>query len=103
MSSTTATESPVQVHVGIIHQVRDGCEAEFESGIGEFFGTSAQQPSVCGAHLIRPIAGTGSRWTVTRNLGLAVIYAHLAPQTFVRETGPAEHIDFLELTARFRF
>lgn len=44
-----------------------------------------------------------SEWTVTRNLGLAAIYTHLAPQAFIRETGPAEPIDFLELTARFRF
>lgn len=61
MSSMAASESPGQVHVAIVRMVRDGCEVEFESRIGGFFGASAQQPGVCGAHLIRPIAGTGSR------------------------------------------
>jgi hypothetical protein len=43
-----------------------------------------------------------SEWVVNRSLSFTAIYAHSFPQVFLEETGPAEEIRFLELTARFR-
>lgn len=42
-------------------------------------------------------------WELNRHLVLTAIYTHFFPGAFIRETGPAEDIDFHELTATFRF
>ncbi len=44
-----------------------------------------------------------SEYAVTDRVTLTAIYTHLAPGDFIRATGPAENIDFLELTLQFRF
>src|SRR5438105_14279344 len=49
------------VHVAIMRVVRPGHEQEFETLVGRFFEEAARQPGVCGAYLIRPIAGTHAR------------------------------------------
>lgn len=49
------------VHVAILRKVRRGREAEFESQIARFFQEAGQQPGVCGAYLIRPVAGSEAR------------------------------------------
>jgi len=40
---------------------------------------------------------------VTRNLSLGLVYTHVFPGSFIKDTGPSEDIDFVELTARFLF
>jgi antibiotic biosynthesis monooxygenase (ABM) superfamily enzyme len=47
------------VHIVILRQVRAGREAEFERQVASFFKESAGESGVCGAYLIRPIAGAG--------------------------------------------
>ncbi|MEO1191373.1 MAG: alginate export family protein [Pseudomonadota bacterium] len=42
-------------------------------------------------------------WQITRELDVAAIYTHLEPGSFIRQTGSDDPIDFVELTARFRF
>lgn len=49
------------VHVAIMRVVRPGREREFEVQIERFFQEAARQPGVCGAYLIRPIAGSNAR------------------------------------------
>lgn len=44
-----------------------------------------------------------SEWAVSERFAFTAIYAHLQPEAFIRETGPAEPVRFLELTGRFRF
>jgi hypothetical protein len=44
-----------------------------------------------------------AEWTLDRNWSGTIIYSHLRPQDFLRETGPSETIDFFEVTVRFRF
>lgn len=44
-----------------------------------------------------------SEWAINRNISATAIYTHVSPKDFVRQTGPAGAIDFIELTARFRF
>lgn len=56
----SAAESPQEVHVAILRKVREGRESEFESRIRQFFGAAERQPGVCGAYLIRPMAGADS-------------------------------------------
>lgn len=58
-SLTPATTE--MVHVAIMRIVRPGREREFEALIGKFFEEAARQPGVCGAYLIRPIAGSQTR------------------------------------------
>jgi antibiotic biosynthesis monooxygenase (ABM) superfamily enzyme len=41
--------------------VRPGSERQFEELIGKFFEEAVRQPGVCGAYLIRPIAGSTTR------------------------------------------
>lgn len=49
------------VHVAVLRKIRLGREAEFEAQIAAFFNEAARQPGVCGAYLIRPIAGSDAR------------------------------------------
>jgi hypothetical protein len=59
MSTVAAIESPRPlVHVAILRKVRKGREAEFEAKLTAFFEEAARQPGVCGAYLIRPVAGS---------------------------------------------
>jgi antibiotic biosynthesis monooxygenase (ABM) superfamily enzyme len=53
--------APEMVHVAVMRVVRSGQERKFEALIQKFFEDAARQPGVCGAYLIRPIAGSHSR------------------------------------------
>jgi hypothetical protein len=44
-----------------------------------------------------------SEWTVNRHLGFTAIYTHFSPRRFLEQTGPSDAVEFVELTARFRF
>lgn len=48
------------------------------------------------------ISGT-AEWQAHRHLLLTLVYTHVFPGGFIRETGAHEEIDFVELTARFQF
>jgi alginate export protein len=65
-------------------------------------------------NLIRAPEGSRSRyvgsaisltadWQMNRHLNLTMIYAHFFPGSFLRETGSAEPIDFIELTLSLTF
>jgi hypothetical protein len=42
-------------------------------------------------------------WDVNGNLALTAIYSHFRPGAFIRDTGPASDIDYVELTAQAKF
>lgn len=42
-------------------------------------------------------------WAATTHLDFTAIYTHLEPGPFIRQTGEKKAVDFVELTARFRF
>ncbi|MBM0108546.1 alginate export family protein [Steroidobacter sp. S1-65] len=44
-----------------------------------------------------------SEWTVNRHFSFTAIYTHFSPRRFLEQTGPSEAVDFVELTARFKF
>ncbi|MGH8658518.1 MAG: alginate export family protein [Gammaproteobacteria bacterium] len=65
-------------------------------------------------NLIRSPEGSRSRyvgsgisltadWQINRHLNLTTIYAHFFPGSFLRETGSAEPIDFVEFTLSLPF
>ena len=45
------------------------------------------------------VSGT-ARWQVHRSLLLTLVYTHVFPGEFIRETGPHRDIDFVEVTAK---
>jgi antibiotic biosynthesis monooxygenase (ABM) superfamily enzyme len=53
------SRGPSPVHVVILRRVRAGREAEFERRVTSFFEEAASETGVCGAYLIKPIAGSG--------------------------------------------
>jgi antibiotic biosynthesis monooxygenase (ABM) superfamily enzyme len=62
MAAGSSDSSSLQpVHVAILRTVREGSEGEFERRVAEFFAEAANQPGVCGAYLIRPVAGSMRR------------------------------------------
>ena len=67
-----------------------------------------------GGGLVRSVGGSAARcvataasltseWLASPHWRLSFAYTHLSPKTFLEETGPAESVDFIELTARCRF
>jgi len=55
------------------------------------------------ARFVATAVSLTSEWEIDRNWTLTAIYTHFHPEKFLEETGPSESVDFLELTARFRF
>lgn len=50
----------MSIHLAVTRRVRPGCEDEFERAVREFFRASFV-PGVQGAHLLSPLAESGSR------------------------------------------
>ncbi len=55
------------------------------------------------ARFVASSVALGGECTINRHWSCTIIYTHLRPETFLKETGPSENVDFFELTARFRF
>lgn len=52
---------------------------------------------------VGPALSASLDWTPNRYASVGLIYTHGFPGPFVRDTGPSDDIDFVELTLRFRF
>lgn len=66
-------------------------------------GAVLRSPGTSEARFVASAFSINSDWSINRNLGFTAIYAHLRPGAFIRESGPAKPVRFLELTVRFRF
>lgn len=55
------------------------------------------------AHYVATELSVNATWQITRSLSLTAIYSHSFPGRFIRETGPSQPIDFIELTFRMLF
>jgi hypothetical protein len=53
--------------------------------------------------LVATALSVTAEWKFNRNLSFAAIYTHFSPRQFLEQTGPAEAVDFVDLSARFRF
>jgi antibiotic biosynthesis monooxygenase (ABM) superfamily enzyme len=51
----------VAIHVAIIRRVRQGCEAEFEEALRDFFRSSLADTGVLGVHMLTPPPNSGTR------------------------------------------
>jgi hypothetical protein len=55
------------------------------------------------SHFVATGLSVNSEWSIGRQWYLTAIYTRVSPQQFLKETGPAEKVDFIELTTQFRF
>ncbi len=55
------------------------------------------------ARFVNTAVSAQATYAINDAVSLEAIYTHSEPQTFIADTGPAEPIDFLELTLRVRF
>ena len=55
------------------------------------------------ARFVATALSINSEWSLNRNVSVTAIYTHFSPREFLEHTGPARAIEFIELTARFRF
>jgi hypothetical protein len=56
-----------------------------------------------GERLVATALSLASEWSVNRHFTFTAIYSHFSPRRFLERTGPGRAVDFVELTARFRF
>ena len=55
------------------------------------------------ARFVASALSLNSEWAIGRHWTLTAIYTRVSPEQFLEETGPAEDVDIIELTARFRY
>lgn len=55
------------------------------------------------AHYVGSAVSLTADWQINRHLNLTTIYVHAFPGQFIRDTGPAESIDFIETTLTLTF
>ena len=62
-----------------------------------------RDPGGSEAHFVNTSVSAGASWNVNEQFELAVIGTHSSAGRFIKETGPAEDIQFVEFTAQFNF
>ncbi len=101
------------VHPGLTLQplsnVTLGVDVDFfwrlsrEDGVYEPSGRLLRDGTGSEARYVSTLVSGVARWQVNRHLLLTLVYTHVFPGEFIRETGPHEDIDFVEVTARLLF
>jgi hypothetical protein len=76
---------------------------ETEDGLYSPSGRLIRAPQGSDERFVASTFSLNSEWKVNRHTTLTVIYSHLKPRAFLRDTGPADSTDFIELTAQFKF
>jgi hypothetical protein len=74
-----------------------------EDGVYDPAGSILRDGSGSDARYVSTLVSGTLEWQPFRRLGFSLVYTHVFPGRFVRETGPHESIDFVEVTARLRF
>ena len=74
-----------------------------EDGIYGPSGNLIRSPEGSRSRYVGSAISLTADWQINRHLNLTTIYAHFFPGSFLRETGPAEPIDFIELTLSLTF
>lgn len=62
-----------------------------------------REPGESTAHFVNTSVSAGAIWQVNTNVRLAAIATYSSAGRFIKETGPAEDIRFIELTAQYAF
>ena len=74
-----------------------------EDGIYGPSGNLIRSPEGSDSRYIGSAISLTADWQLNRHLNLTTIYAHFFPGSFLRETGSAEPIDFIEFTLSLTF
>ncbi|MFY0310459.1 alginate export family protein [Leisingera sp. D0M16] len=76
---------------------------EAEDGVYAPSGQLIRGPSGSGERFVGSALSVSSNYLLADNLSFAAVYTHFFPGGFLRETGPAEDVDFFELTLQYKF
>lgn len=76
-----------------------------ETGDGVYSpsGRILRRPSDTNARFVGSAVSLNANWQINRHLAITGIYTHFFPGEFIRRTGPANDIDFAELTLKVQF
>lgn len=66
-------------------------------------GNLIRAPAGVRARLVDVSLSGGIEWQAKENLLVSLVFTHSAPQAFIRATGPADPIDFVETTLQWDF
>jgi hypothetical protein len=76
---------------------------EKNDGVYSPSGQVIREPDGSDARYVATGISIAAAWAPTINLDFTAIYTRLEPGAFIRQTGESKSVDFIELTARFRF
>jgi len=76
---------------------------ERNDGVYSPSGQIIREPGGSDARYVATGLSIEAAWAPTRNFDFTAIYTRLEPGAFIRQTGESKSVDFIELTARFRF
>ena len=76
---------------------------ETEDGVYAPSGQLVRASGGSGERFVGTSASLAVTYSVSDHLSLGAIYTHFAAGDFIEATGPSDDIDFIELTATFRF
>lgn len=76
---------------------------EREDGVYAPPGNLFRQPQGARQRFVDTSLSGVIEWEPRENLLLGIVFTHSAPQDFIRATGPADPIDFVEATLQFDF
>ena len=74
-----------------------------QDGVYDPAGNLLRDGTGSDARYVSTLVSATSEWQFNRHLLLTLVYTHVFPGEFVRETGPHEDIDFVEVTAKLLF
>ncbi|WP_082824629.1 alginate export family protein [Thalassospira lucentensis] len=76
---------------------------EKNDGVYSPSGQVIREPGGSDARYVATGISVEAVWALMNNVDFTAIYTRLEPGAFIRQTGESKAVDFLELTARFRF
>lgn len=74
-----------------------------EDGVYDPAGNLLRDETGSNARYVSTLVSGAADWQVHRHLLLALVYTHVFPGAFIRETAPDRDIDFVEVTAKILF
>ena len=76
---------------------------EREDGVYGPPGNLFRLPEGARERLVDISVSGGIEWEASEHIFVSLLFTHSAPQAFIRATGPADAIDFIEATLQFDF
>jgi hypothetical protein len=76
---------------------------ETADGIYRPSGSVLRSPDGSQARFVGSAVSLNATWQVNQYVALTGVYTHFFPGRFIRQTGPAKAIDFVELTLKLQF